>query len=97
MSEIDYTPVQEKIKEVCDRLSSILVQKNKQYGNSALDPIRMFSKASPKEQLFVRIDDKITRYSNMVSQGVDDTEDTLVDILGYIVLLVVHNELSGDK
>ena len=38
-----------------------LLYKNQQYGDSALNPSRIFSKASAVEQLLVRIDDKLNR------------------------------------
>ena len=46
---------------VCDEIKELLLLKNANYGNSALDPVRVFSQTSAKEQLFVRIDDKLSR------------------------------------
>jgi hypothetical protein len=37
----------------------MLLSKNASYGNSALEPVRIFSKADPVEQLKVRLDDKV--------------------------------------
>ena len=45
------------------QVANMLVRKNASYGNSALDPVRIFSRASPIEQLRVRIDDKLDRKS----------------------------------
>ena len=39
----------------------LLLAKNDAYGNSALDPVRIFSRADPIEQLNVRLDDKLSR------------------------------------
>lgn len=39
----------------------MLLAKNAAYGNSALEPVRIFSKADPTEQIRVRIDDKLSR------------------------------------
>ena len=64
----------------------MLLSKNKSYGNSALEPSRIFSKADSIEQLKVRIDDKLTRIK---TQGFDDSEDTLNDLIGYLVLLKI--------
>ena len=58
--------------------------KNKKYGNSALEPKRIFSNASAKEQILVRIDDKLSRIAN---QNIDDDEDAVLDLIGYLVLL----------
>ena len=74
---------------VLDALADIettLIEKNAAYGNSALDPVRVFSKASPEEQLLVRIDDKISR----IQRGHEYAdEDTVKDLIGYLVLLTI--------
>lgn len=72
--------------KVCDVLSSVelmLIEKNKKYGNSALEPIRIFSKSDLKEQLRVRIDDKLSRLKN---QNIDEDEDVIMDLIGYLVI-----------
>jgi len=63
----------------------LLVSKNKKYGNSALEPKRIFSHADPVEQIKVRIDDKLSR----MSAGTNDNEDTIQDLMGYLVLLKI--------
>jgi len=67
----------------CIQLANMLVEKNRNYGNSALDPLRIFSKADAVEQLRVRIDDKLSR----LMRGKDAGEDVILDLLGYLVLL----------
>ncbi len=74
------------IVEECDFLADILLSKNRQYGDSALNPVRIFSRASPVEQLLVRIDDKISRIR---SGQDDDVEDTELDLAGYLILLQI--------
>lgn len=49
------------IAEECDALRVLLLAKNAAYGNSALEPVRVFSKADPEEQIRVRLDDKRSR------------------------------------
>jgi len=51
--------VEREIIKVCNKLSELLIQKNRAYGNSALDPSRIFAKSDSVEQLNVRIDDKL--------------------------------------
>lgn len=74
---------------VMDELSAIggmLIQKNEAYGNSALDPVRIFSDATAEEQLLVRIDDKLSR----LQRGHEFAdEDTVTDLIGYLVLLKI--------
>ena len=72
------------IAKECDRIKAFLVGKNLAYGNSALEPVRIFSTASTVEQLLVRIDDKLSRMQRGFEHGSDDTT---LDLLGYLILL----------
>jgi hypothetical protein len=76
------------IEEVCDSIKHLLLRKNQMYGDSALNPRRVFSDSSPVEQLLVRIDDKLSRIGKAGFHG-DGDEDTLDDLIGYLVLLKV--------
>ena len=80
------TVFEAKIKYITDSIADMLVEKNKKYGNSALEPKRIFSKADSAEQLKVRIVDKLSRVSN---QNINEDEDVIMDLLGYLVLLKV--------
>lgn len=42
----NFTETQERIANKCDELKELLLEKNRKYGNSALEPKRCFSKAS---------------------------------------------------
>ena len=75
------------IDEVCNEIRSLLLAKNRKYGDSALNPSRIFSKADAIEQIRVRIDDKLSRIKN-VGEASDD-EDTLQDLIGYLILLEI--------
>jgi len=75
-----------EISEVCDSIKELLIMKNRAYGNSALDPVRIFSKQDNKEQLRVRIDDKLSRMARGTSYEGDNDID---DLMGYLVLLKV--------
>lgn len=82
----------DRIKEVTDKVCAMLQEKNDAYGNSALEPINVFSKGSASESLRARIDDKLARIKN---RGInDETEDTLFDLCGYLVLLILAEEES---
>lgn len=73
----------EMIANECDALKALLIRKNVAYGDSALDPVRIFSKADPIEQIRVRLDDKLSR----LARGSADDEDVEQDLLGYLILL----------
>ena len=77
-----------KISGVCDDIKELLINKNRKYGNSALKPSRVFSKASAVEQLLVRIDDKLNRIMQGAGLLADD-EDVVNDLIGYLVLLKI--------
>lgn len=69
----------------CDSVKSLLLAKNRAYGNAALEPMRVFSKAGPAEQIAVRIDDKLSRIAHTGFATAD--EDTVLDLIGYLHLL----------
>jgi hypothetical protein len=80
---------EQQISDVCNKIKALLLLKNKAYGDSALDPVRIFSKNDSLEGLLVRIDDKLSRIKN-VGVASNVTEDTLMDLIGYLVLLKVQ-------
>ncbi len=57
-------PAGNKIWGACHEIAHMLIEKNISYGNSALEPARIFSTADSTEQLKVRIDDKLNRVKN---------------------------------
>ena len=82
------TKTQEAIKTICEDVKELLLYKNKKYGNSALEPSRIFSKASAVEQLLVRIDDKLNRIQKGAGLLAED-EDVVMDLIVYLVLLKI--------
>lgn len=82
---------QKAIAETCNNIRDFLLAKNQRYGNSALEPVRMFSRASSEEQIRVRIDDKLSRLKTL---DPSDTEDVELDLIGYLILLRVHRKLN---
>lgn len=67
----------------------MLIAKNRAYGDSALEPVRVFSKTDTIEQIYVRIDDKLSR----VQRGHEyPGDDTIFDLVGYLVLLLIAKE-----
>jgi len=84
MSKIAQTQID--ICIVCDEIKELLLEKNRKYGDSALNPVRIFSKSDPLEQIRVRLDDKLSRLRN---QQDDEDEDVIADLIGYLVLYQV--------
>jgi hypothetical protein len=72
-------------------IAQLLIEKNAGYGDSAANPVRIFSRASTIEQLLVRIDDKLSRIAR--GNGLVDTdEDVVKDLVGYLALLAAVKE-----
>jgi len=93
------TETQKLISRKCDKIKTMLLEKNKGYGNSALDPMRIFSRCSPTEQLAVRLDDKISRIArgDMSAVGGETYLVTLDDLIGYAILLAIAMEDGKSK
>jgi len=75
----------ELIDQECENIKSLLIAKNKAYGNSFAEPINIFSQTTADEQINVRIDDKLNR----IKKGQDKDavpEDTELDLIGYLIL-----------
>ena len=80
---------EEQVKNLANGIADMLIEKNKSYGNSALEPVRIFSKADSIEQICVRIDDKLSRIKNGCNFA---NEDTINDLIGYLFLLKIKLE-----
>ena len=81
----------ELIAKECDDLKAFLIAKNEAYGDSAMKPVGIFSKLPPGAQLDVRIDDKLSRIANGHEFPGDDT---ILDLLGYLMLKRIQNRLA---
>ena len=78
-------PFAEKLDIEVQQITDLLKEKNKAYGNTALNPTNIFSSLDATEAICARIDDKLARISN---KGINDkTEDTVDDLIGYLLLL----------
>ena len=78
-----------KVRKICNDIAEMLIEKNKSYGNSALEPINCFYKGDAGTSIKVRIDDKLSR----IMRGNEfQGDDTIKDLLGYLVLLIISKE-----
>jgi hypothetical protein len=83
----------DEVRYILQGILELLEEKNKAYGDSALNPIRLFSRVDAVESLCVRIDDKLNRIKN---KGITpDTEDSIQDLIGYLVLLQIARNRKG--
>ena len=73
----------------CVQIANMLIEKNIAYGNSALNPIQIFAKIPPGDQIDVRIDDKLNRIKNGSSYAGDND---VLDLIGYLILKMTYNK-----
>ena len=79
-----------KITRTANAVRDLLLDKNAAYGDSALKPSNIFARGSAVDNIACRIDDKLMRIKN---KGLNDaTEDTLQDLIGYLILLKIAIE-----
>lgn len=84
----------DQIVAATNKVRELLLEKNESYGDSALSPLNIFSRASAEYGIRNRIDDKLKRIKNV---GLSDaTEDTLLDLVGYLILLIIARDERHD-
>lgn len=86
---------QDQLYQVINEITEMLISKNQKYGNSAIEPLGIFSDLSPEEGLKVRIDDKLKRIKNGSLEK--DDEDVINDLIGYLVILKMLQKNQKEK
>jgi len=90
---------QSTTKELIDaeyeRLRVRSQEKNLSYNDSALHPIRIFSKLGPDEGMRVRLDDKLSRLTSDNWDAFD--ENPIDDLVGYLILLRIQMRKDTGK
>src|SRR5690606_27995070 len=66
-------------REIANGIADLLEYKNKQYGNSALEPLEIFANKCKVGQ---RLDDKLKRVQNSDELRKND----IADLIGYLIL-----------
>lgn len=85
-TDLEDEKLNQSLKNYLKEIGTLLIQKNRKYGNAALNPCRIFSKTNKVEQLLVRCDDKLNRIKNRQN---DEDEDPIKDLIGYLILILV--------
>ena len=78
---------QNKIEILFDNFKQFLIEKNNRYGDSALNPAKIFSNQSTDMQICNRLDDKLNRIK--ISQEL--RKNDVADVFGYVALLMIQN------
>ena len=81
------TDTQEKIAAVLDSMKDLILYKNQKYGDSAINPKKIFYKGDSTNSILIRLDDKLGRV-------IANTEEMprvndVADIIGYCTLLLI--------
>ena len=82
------TTFEKNLNTILNSIGKFLKEKNKRYGNSALEPSNMFFKGNSEEGLRIRIDDKLKRIKNSDVLRKND----IVDLIGYLIILCITNK-----
>lgn len=77
---------QDKIKELYTALMEMQLEKNRNYGDAALSPMKVFTMVKPESSICVRLDDKLNRVRNADVLRKND----LCDLVGYLILLLIE-------
>ena len=75
----------QKLVKVYDSMKAVSIEKNKRYGDSALNPAKVFSKVDATTSILIRLDDKLNRVKNSDTLRKNDVSD----VIGYLALLCV--------
>ena len=81
--------MQEKITKTCMGMARLLIGKNERYGNSAIEPMRVFSQADPAEGILVRLDDKLSRIKYASSNNKPLRKNDIVDMAGHLIMYCI--------
>ena len=83
----DATPTQRKIRELTDAMKDLLLYKNNKYGDSAINPKKVFYKGDATNSILIRLDDKLGRV--MSNPDYRPRVNDVCDIIGYCTLLLI--------
>ena len=84
---IDTIPTQRKIAELTEAIRDLLLYKNQKYGDSALNPKKIFYKGDARNSILIRLDDKLGRI--MANADATPRINDIADIIGYCTLLLI--------
>lgn len=98
MAKLEELMFVDKIKNECNGLKDLLIEKNQKYGNSFFKTADEYGKTV----LVLRIDDKLNRLKQLILHNESDDmqgesiKDTLIDLAGYAVLAKIYLERGGN-
>ena len=88
------TPTQKKIKDILSGMADLLLYKNRKYGDSAINPKKIFYKGDSTNSILIRLDDKIGRVMSNTEEK--PRVNDVADIIGYCTLLLVSMGITSE-
>ena len=92
--EFEDTPTQQKIKDILSGMTDLLLYKNRKYGDSAINPKKIFYKGDSTNSILIRLDDKIGRVMSNTEEK--PRVNDVADIIGYCTLLLVSMGITSE-
>lgn len=89
----DFKEFDEELEVILEDLKYLLTEKNRRYGNNALNPIQVFSNLSSEEGIRIRLDDKIRR----IKASTEIRKNDVADLIGYLILLSIKKEYNFEN
>ena len=93
-SRVEDTPTQQKIKDILSGMTDLLLYKNRKYGDSAINPKKIFYKGDSTNSILIRLDDKIGRVMSNTEEK--PRVNDVADIIGYCTLLLVDMGITSE-
>lgn len=86
--------INQMIRDECAHICTLLIRKNEAYNNSLHTPPPLFP-MDAETGIKARINDKLNRIKTTGLSS--DTEDTLDDLIGYLIHLNIAYKLKNQK
>lgn len=87
-------PTQQKIHEIMAAMKDLLLYKNQKYGDSAINPKKIFYKGDSTNSILIRLDDKIGRVMSNTEEK--PRINDVCDIIGYCTLLLISMGVTAE-
>lgn len=90
----DLPDTQRKIHEILGAMTDLLLYKNQKYGDSAINPKKIFYKGNSTNSILIRLDDKIGRVMSNTEEN--PRVNDVCDIIGYCTLLLISMGVTSE-
>ena len=90
----DATPTQRKIREIIEAMKDLLLYKNQKYGDSVINPKKVFYKGDSTNSILICLDDKLGRVMSNTEEK--PRVNDVCDIIGYCTLLLISMGVTAE-